>query len=119
MLVPLVSVSSFEPCLIDSVGHILLVFFIPSDFHNLFFPSSAGFPKLQEKGHGEDLQFGASISLMFGCGSLHLSPSAVSGTLSDDDWTSGGLSLSEPFVPCTSRYKDRLPIDPRVPTAVM
>lgn len=42
-----VSDSPYSPCLVDSVGHILLVSFIPSDSYNLSSPSSVIFPKLQ------------------------------------------------------------------------
>jgi hypothetical protein len=36
------SVSSHEPCFVDSLGHVLLVYSIPFDSYNLSTPSSVG-----------------------------------------------------------------------------
>ena len=41
-----VSVTPYEPCLVNSVGHVLLVSSIQSDSYSPYTLSSAGFPKL-------------------------------------------------------------------------
>ena len=43
VIATLVSVSSCEPCLVDSVGHVLLVSSIPPDSYTLLSPSSIEF----------------------------------------------------------------------------
>lgn len=65
-----VSMSTHEPCLVDSVGWVLvsLAPLAPTVLPSL---SSVGFSKLH---------------LMFGSGSLHLLPTATGGGFSDDDW---------------------------------
>jgi len=79
-LAALVSVSPYEPCLVHSVGHIFLVFFISSDFPNLSFPSSAGFPELQGEEYHGDLQI--RLCLMSGYASQYPLLSAAERSLS-------------------------------------
>jgi hypothetical protein len=70
IMATVVSVSFHEPWLVDSVGWVLLVAFDPSGFYSSSYLSSVGFPE---------------VCLMFGCGFLHLFPSAAGENLSDDD----------------------------------
>lgn len=71
------SLSPDEPCLVESLG-LVLVSSISSDLYNLSEPLSMGFPRLLVEGPHGDIQF-------------RLSPHHVSGPLhllsSDDDWT--------------------------------
>lgn len=76
MLAASVSVNTYEPCLIDSKGHILLVSSIPSDANNL----SAHFLEVLQalrEGTQWSVQFKISLYIKSNCGSLHLLPSAV------------------------------------------
>lgn len=65
--------SPSETCLVDSVGHFLLVFSIPSESYTLSSLSSKeGFPDHQREGPNGALQFRFSICVVFGCGSYLL-----------------------------------------------
>ena len=81
-----VSVSPYESCLVDSVGHVLLVSLEPCGSYISFSPSSIGFLELQGDKRNEDFQFGLSLHLMFGCGSLRLPLPVTSKSLFDDYW---------------------------------
>ena len=56
------SVSPDETCLVDSVGQVLLVSSITSDYYNLSSPFSTRSPELQEERPDEDLQFRLSLN---------------------------------------------------------
>jgi hypothetical protein len=76
--------STYKPCLIDSVGHVLLVSLttlVPTILmHQSSTHSKAG-------GEGErDFQFGLFLHLNFGCVSLYLLPSSDERSLADDYW---------------------------------
>lgn len=64
MLVILVSMSPYELCSVDSVGHVRLVSPIASDSYNLSPATSVGFPGLWDEEPYGDLQIRVS---MFGC----------------------------------------------------
>lgn len=51
-----VSVSPCDPCLVDSVDHVLLVSSIPFDSYNFSLPSCMGFPELRGEGPDGYLQ---------------------------------------------------------------
>jgi hypothetical protein len=68
-------------------GDILLVSSISSDSYNLSSLSSAGFSKLLGEGlNGVSLSLSLSLSMISGCGSLHLLLCAARRCFSDDDW---------------------------------
>jgi hypothetical protein len=79
-----VSVSSYEPCLVDSEGSVLIVFSIPSDSYHLSTFSSSGFPEHRGERFDEELRFRFALQMLSCCGTLHLFPSAAGGSLSDD-----------------------------------
>ena len=81
-----VSMSSYALCLVNSGGLVLLVSSIPFGSYNLSASSSTGFPELCREGFDGDFPFRHSLSIVSGCGSLHLFPSAAGETLYDDDW---------------------------------
>lgn len=56
LLATSVSVSPHEPYLVDSVGHVLMVSSISSDYYDLSLSSSVEFPILPEEGPNGDLQ---------------------------------------------------------------
>ena len=64
-----VSVSPCETCLLNSVGHVLLVSPIPPDSYSLSSLSSPGFPDLGGEGPNRDLSFRFCLQIMSGCGS--------------------------------------------------
>lgn len=82
-----VSVITYEPYLIDSVGNVLLVSSIPSNSYSFSSASSVGFPNLWGEGCSGYRQFKLSVFVLSGCGSLCLLPSADGESFSDDDWT--------------------------------
>ena len=61
----------------------------PSSLTPTIFLPPLPWGSLSYKGWGldGDFQFRLSLSIMPGCGSLHLVPSAAGGNLSDDYWT--------------------------------
>lgn len=63
----------WSPCIGDSVGQVPLVS-IPSACHSLSSPSSPGFPILQGKGLGGELQFSPFLCIISGCESLYPTP---------------------------------------------
>ena len=82
-----VSVSSYEPCLGDSVDHVLVMSSISSYSCNVSFPSSSGFHEVQ--GRGRDLIETSNVDclcLVSGLGLCTCSHEAR-GSLFDDDWT--------------------------------
>lgn len=54
------SVNPYEPCLLDTVGHVLLVPPNPSELY-IFPPSSKEFPNILQEGPDGDLQFKLSL----------------------------------------------------------
>jgi hypothetical protein len=69
-----ISVSLYEPCLVDSVGRVLVFLWF------LQFPaSSTGSPEPKGRNPVEISNLG-SMKLMFDCGSMHLFLSAVRGS---------------------------------------
>ena len=80
-----VSVRIYVSCLGESEGLVLLVFSIPSGSYILSESSSVGFSDLRARDliNISNLD---SFHVMSDCGSLYLFPSAVRGSLSDDDW---------------------------------
>lgn len=72
-------------CLVDSEGHIFLVFSIHSGSHNISAPFSEGYPELWGERFEGDLQFTLSLHVRLGCGCLYLFPSAARGSLFDDN----------------------------------
>lgn len=72
-----------EPCLVDSMGHVLLVSYIPSDSYSF----SSLLPKLWGKRFDENLQLSLSVCIMSVYGVLHPLPSAADGSLCDGNWT--------------------------------
>ena len=83
MLAASVFVSSRVPCLADLEG-LVLVSSIASGSYNLSAFSFWGLPELGEEKSDGDLPLRLSLHVMSGCGSLHLFPFAVRGSLSDD-----------------------------------
>lgn len=76
--------STYEPCLVDSLGHALLVSSISSDSCNLFC-STLQRESLNSK--GTDPMAPSNLDshhMMSACGSLHHLPSAAGGSLPDD-----------------------------------
>lgn len=78
--------SPYDPCLVDSVGGVL-VSYICSEYYNLSTLPSAGFPELLGEVSNEDFQFRLSLVLMSGCESLYPLPSPDGGNLTEDNWT--------------------------------
>lgn len=74
MIAVFINLSGYEPCLVDSVDHILLVSSIPFWFYSSSVPSSPEFPKLQGSPvETSDLASLSSLSLVVGfCTHTHL-----------------------------------------------
>lgn len=79
-VITLVSVSCYEPCLVDSVDCFSGVLH-PSGPYNSSSPSSLRFAQVPRDGTSVNLQFGLSLCSVFGCGPLNLHPSATGGNL--------------------------------------
>lgn len=84
MLVVSVFVSSYVPCSVDLGGLVLLVSVLSPLALKLSASSSAGYPKLLDKGFDREVQFRMSLCMVSSYGFLWVS--AVGGSLSDDDW---------------------------------
>lgn len=99
MLASSVSVSPYEPGLVDSVGRVLLVSSTPSDSYSLSSPPFHEVPEAPRGGLSGDLQLRLFLCLVSGCGSLYLLPSAAGGSVSvsDDNWTENPSTRIEEY----------------------
>ena len=103
VLAILVTVRPYEPCLANSVGHILLISSTFPDSYSLHSPSSVGLPNLL----GEGPKKTSNVSVF---GDLHPLTSSAEGSHSGDDWaltydssrTSSGIILMMSFLLASS-----------------
>lgn len=83
VLVALVSVSSYTPCLVSAEGLVLLLFSRPSG--TIFLPLLLLHSLSSEGRHLMETSHLDSLHMVSGCEFLHLLPPAAEGSLSDDN----------------------------------